>query len=71
MGDVIKRKRGRPVHGDGKNRKITVRVTDDFYNELKKLCAIEGESQTDYIIKSVTGRGNLTKFKAGSSDFDE
>lgn len=58
-----KRKRGRPGKDGAKHREIKIRVDDDFRDELKELCEIEGVSMTEYIIRSVRQCGNLTRFK--------
>lgn len=58
-----KRKRGRPWKDGEKHREIKIRVDDDFRDELKELCEIEGVSMTEYIIRSVRQCGNLTRFK--------
>lgn len=60
MLEETKRKRGRPVKGQRKTKQLNVRVPEEFYDEFVKLCAIEGETQADYIIKSVRAMGNLT-----------
>lgn len=61
MLEEIKRKRGRPIKGQRKTRQLNVRVPEEFYDEFVKLCAIDGETQADYIMKSVRTMGNLTK----------
>ena len=71
-----KRKRGRPGKDGAKHRSILIRVDDDFRDELKELCEIEGVSMTEYIIRSVRQCGNLTRFKKQEeeenlADFDE
>lgn len=63
MKDDHKRKRGRPKEGSGKDHRLCFRVSSDFYNEFKKLCELEGKSQTDYIVESVRINGNITRFK--------
>lgn len=71
-----KRKRGRPGKDGAKHDKITIRVDEKFHNELKELSEMEGVSMTDYIIKSVSQYGNLTRFRKKEeeenlSDFGE
>lgn len=63
MLEEIKRKRGRPIKGQRKTRQLNVRVPEEFYDEFVKLCAFDGETQADYIMKSVRTMGNLTQFR--------
>lgn len=62
--EETKRKRGRPVNGQKKTRRIDIRVSEEFYNEFLKLCELDGETQTEYVIKSINAMGNLTRYKA-------
>lgn len=50
--EEIKRKRGRPAKGQRKTRRIDIRVSEEFYNEFLKLCELDGETQTEYVIKA-------------------
>jgi len=69
--EEIKRKRGRPIKGQRKTRQLNVRVPEEFYDEFVKLCAIDGETQADYIMKSVRTMGNLTRFRTTEHNKNE
>lgn len=71
MLEEIKRKRGRPVKGQRKTRQLNVRVPEEFYDEFVKLCAIDGETQADYIMKSVIAMGNLTLLETADRNKNE
>ena len=64
-------KRGRPRVGDGKPRRITLRVSDDFFKELEELSKLDGMTKTDYIIKSVKTQSALTKIRNEPDDEEE
>lgn len=72
--------RGRPKKdGVGKTKRITLRVSEDFFNELTELSTMDGQSKTEYIIKSVKAQSALTKllheeddnYEPGFDDFDD
>ena len=71
MLEEIKRKRGRPVKGKRKTRQLNVRVPEEFYDEFVKLCAIDGETQADYIMKSVRTMRNLTLLETADRNKNE
>lgn len=64
-------KRGRPRVGSGKQRRITLRVSDDFFKELEELSKLDGMTKTDYIIKSVKTQSALTKIRNEPDDEEE
>lgn len=64
-------KRGRPRVGSGKQRMITLRVSDDFFKELEELSKLDGMTKTDYIIKSVKTQSALTKIRNEPDDEEE
>lgn len=64
-------KRGRPRVGSGKPRRITLRVSDDFFKELEELSKLDGMTKTDYIIKSVKTQSTLTKIRNEPDDEGE
>lgn len=64
-------KRGRPRIGSGKQRRITLRVSDDFFKELEELSKLDGMTKTDYIIKSVKTQSALTKIRNEPDDEEE
>ena len=70
MVDEPKRKRGRPLKDGAKRKRMEMRVTEDFYKELKELSGLEGESCVDYIIESVRLRGALTRINHSSEEDD-
>lgn len=66
-----KKKRGRPRENGSKNKKIQFRVTKEQYDSFKKLCDLEGESLTDYILESIRIRGNLTKSRHAVDEIED
>lgn len=64
-------KRGRPIVGGGKPRRITLRVSDDFFKELEELSKLDGMTKTDYIIKSVKTQSTLTKIRNEPDEGEE
>ena len=64
-------KRGRPRVGSGKQRRITLRVSDDFFKELEELSKLDGVTKTDYIIKSVKTQSALTKIRNEPDEGEE
>ena len=70
MVDEPKRKRGRPLKDGAKRKQMCLRISEDFYNELKELSGLEGESYVDYIIESVRLRGALTRITHSSEEDD-
>lgn len=64
-------KRGRPRVGSGKQKRITLRVSDDFFKELEELSKLDGMTKTDYIIKSVKTQSALTKIRNEPDDEEE
>lgn len=70
MGE-LKRGRGRPKKEEARRKQLHFRVTENFYNELKELSEMEGESCVDYIIESVRIRGALTRVNNSTDDYED
>lgn len=64
-------KRGRPKKEDGRKKRLSIRVDDDFYDEVKELSKMDGNTVTDYIIKSVRMQGNLTRLQHEATEETE
>lgn len=56
-----KKKRGRPVNGDPKNKHISFRATDQVDDMLKSICKKQGCSVSDALEKMIRIQYNLTK----------
>ena len=56
-----KKKRGRPVTGDPKNKHISFRATDQVDEMLKSICKKQGCSVSDALEKMIRIQYNLTK----------
>lgn len=59
--EELKRGRGRPKKTGARRKQLNLRVTEDFYNELKELSEMDGKSCVDYIVESVERNGALTR----------
>lgn len=61
MDGGTKKKRGRPVVGERKNRFENFRTTDSMHNMLSEICKNYGVSKTKVFEKMIQNQYNLMK----------
>ena len=68
--EETKRKRGRPKKEGGtrKQKRICLRVDEEIYKEIKELSALEGMTQTEYLLRGVQIMNEETKSKHDYSE---
>lgn len=54
-----KKKRGRPVTGEPKNKQIHIRTTDNVYDMVGEICESQGLTKTQLFEKMVKAQYNL------------
>lgn len=71
--EETKKKRGRPPKPKVKRDHVNFLAPDGFLEELRELSKLENETMTEYMIKSIRNRGNMTRLakSQGMSGADE
>lgn len=65
-----KKKRGRPIVGDVKNKQVHIRTTGSVFDMMDEICKSQGLSKTQLFEKMVRTQYNLLNIDYDFDDFN-